>query len=329
MVASCHHSRAACVADTLRDALHANEFTAGVRAGIVAAVVALALALVWRRVRPNSGPLPIAGLAAVAAGSYALHDRVGLSDRVLVALALLAVAGLVIDVARLPVSYALAAAIPGAVVLDSAAAPLDALWVRLLVILTTVIGGAALTSFDRRWARHGLALPLVAMWAFGAYVTLPDTELALALIGAAAVVALVSWPLRLAALGASGALPLAGLVAWIARFSGTGRPSSIVGAVAAAGVVAIEPAARALRRSGTGPIDVIVDPARGRWWTMPAVAPIQLALVFVAARVAGLSHGVDRAVVVVGAEAVCATAIALLITSKYIERPQSATHSEK
>lgn len=329
MVASCHHSRAACVADTLRDALHANEFTAGVRAGVVAAAVALALALVWRRLRPTAGPLPIAGLAAVAAGSYALRDRVGLSDRVLIALALLAVAGLVIDVAQLPLPYALVAAVPGAVVLDSAAAPLDASWVRLLVIVTTMIGGAALTSFDRRWARHGLALPLVAMWAFGAYVTLPDTELALALIGAAVVVAVVSWPLRVAAIGACGALPLAGLVAWIARFSGTGRPSSIVGAVAAAGVVVIEPATRALRRSGTGPIDVIADPARGRWWTVPVVAPVQLALVFVAARVAGLSHGVDRAVVVVVAEALGATALALLITSKYIERPPAATPSDK
>src|SRR4029079_9371433 len=150
-------------------------------------------------------------------------------------------AGLVVDALHLPLPYAIAGAVPGAIALDSAHAPLDAPWVRLLVVATPVMGGVALTSFDRRWARHGLALPLVAMWAFGAYVTLPDTQLALAVLGATAVVAVASWPLRVAGLGARGAVPLAGLIAWIARFSATGRPSALVGAVAGAGLLVIEP----------------------------------------------------------------------------------------
>src|SRR5436190_6467835 len=88
MVASCHRSRAACVVDTLHDALHANEFTSGLRAGLVAVTFTVAIGLVWWRVRRHAPPLPIAGLAAVVASAYALRDATGFPDRVLFALGL-------------------------------------------------------------------------------------------------------------------------------------------------------------------------------------------------------------------------------------------------
>jgi hypothetical protein len=258
-------------------------------------------------------------LAATAAAAYAVRDTVWLPDRVVLALAMLTLAGLVVDVLRLSMVYLFAAAIPGAIVLDSAPAPLEMRWVRLLVFATTVVGGVALASFDRRWARHGLAAPLVALWAAGVYMTVPDTEAALAVLGATLVVAAAAWPLRLGCFGACGALPMAGLIAWTARYGGTGRPSSIVGAVACIGLLAVEPTARLLGRRDRGPIDVFASPAQGRWWTLPAVVPIQLVLVFVAARIAGLGHRVDRAAAIVAVEAAISVAVAALVTSKYMK----------
>jgi hypothetical protein len=43
-------------------------------------------------------------------------------------------------------------------------------------------------------------------------------------------------------------------------------------------------------------------------------------LVFVAARVAGLGHRVDRAVAIAAAEGILALGVALLVTSRYTQR---------
>ena len=65
MAEPCRSARAACVIDTLRDAVHATEFTTGARAGLVALGVTVVLGLAWWRLRPGAGPLPIAGLSAL------------------------------------------------------------------------------------------------------------------------------------------------------------------------------------------------------------------------------------------------------------------------
>ena len=319
MAQTCRSNRASCVFDTLGDAIHATEFTTGARAGLVALAVTIVIGLVWWRARPGAAPLPLAGLAVTAAAVYALRETTLLPDRAVLGIGLLALAGLVVDVLRLSMVHLLVAAIPGAFVLDSAPLPFDARWARVLMFVTIVVGGTALASFDRRWARHGLGAPLVALWAAGAYMTLPDTEAALAVLGAALVVAAGAWPLRLASIGACGALPIAGLLAWTSRFGGSGRPSSIVGAVACIGLLAVEPATRALRGFRSGPLDVIARPGHGRWSTLPIAAAVQLVLVFVAARVAGLSHSVDRAVVIVIAEGAVALLLAVLITSRFLK----------
>jgi hypothetical protein len=160
-------------------------------------------------------------------------------------------------------------------------------------------------------------------------MTLPDTEAALAVCGAAIVVALGAWPMRVASIGACGALPLAGLMAWTARLGGSGRPSSIIGAAACIGLLAVEPATRVLRGLRAGPLDVIARPSRGRWWTFPAVAVVQLALVFVAARVAGLSKTVDRATVIVVTEGGLALLLSVLLTLKYVNKDWLNTRSAR
>jgi hypothetical protein len=312
----CDANRAVCVVDAVRDAVREPEFVHGFRAGLVALGIALVLGMVWKRFSRTGDPLPIAGALAAGAAVYALRDGVpGVPDRVLLALALLAAAGLIRDVLRLAPVSLLALGLPGAILLATESGPTDEQWVQVVVGVTALVGGAALASFDQRWRRHGLGLPLVALWALGAYVTLPDTEGALAILGATSVVALAAWPARVSSLGSVGALPLAGLIAWNAAFGGFGRPSSIVGAVACVGLLVIEPATRALLRSGPGPIDTLVRPKAAQWWTLPAVAVVQLALVFIAARVAGLGHSLQRAAVIVVAEGVIALAISIVVTT--------------
>ena len=320
MAQTCRSNRASCVFDTLEEAIHATEFTTGARAGAVALAVTVAIGLVWWRTRPGAAPLPVAGLATTAAAAYALRETTFLPDRAVLGIALLALAGLVVDVLRLSMVHLMVAAIPGAFVLDSAPLALDLRWVRVLSFATVVVGGTALASFDRRWSRHGLGGPLVALWAAGAYMTLPDTEAALAVLGATLVVAAGTWPLRVASLGACGALPIAGLLAWTARFGGAGRPSSIIGAVACIGLLAVEPATRVLRGFRSGPLDVVARPAHGRWWTLPAAAAVHLVLVFVAARIAGLSRTVDRAALIAVTGGVVAVLMSVLVTSRYTNR---------
>ncbi|HEV8297179.1 MAG TPA: hypothetical protein VGQ20_07780 [Acidimicrobiales bacterium] len=315
MAADCNATRVACVVDTIRDAIREPEFRDGLRAGLVALAIALVLGAVWKHVLRGRNPLPVAGLLTAAACTYALREGVGVPDRVVVALVLLAVAGMLFDALHLPPAILLVTGIPGAVLLASQSGPTHVRWVQILVGTTAVVGGAAAASLDRRWARHGLGPPLVALWALGAYVTLPDTEGALAILGATMAVALAAWPARVVALGGAGALPLVGLIAWNAAYGGFGRPSSIVGAVACAGVLVVEPATRMLLRSGLGPIDAIAKPKRARWWTFPVVAPVQLGLVFVAGRVAGVGHSLDRAIVIVVAGGVVALAIAIVVTT--------------
>ena len=305
--------------DTLRHAIHTTEFTTGFHAGLVGLGVSVVIGFVWWRVRPSASPLPIVGLSATAACVYALRHEVLLPDRVVLAVGLLALAGLIVDVLQLSMVHLLVLAVPGALVLDSAPRSIGTTWVRVLVVATTLVGGVALASFDRRWARHGLGAPLVAIWAIGAYVTVPDTEAALAILGVTLVVAIAAWPLRLGCVGASGALPIVGLMVWTDRLGGADRPSSIVGAVACIGLLAVEPATRVLRRSGSGPVDVFAAPERPRWWTLPAVVPIQLVLIFVAGRVGGLGHRVGRTVVIVLAEGIVALTISLLVTSRYLK----------
>ena len=261
------------------------------------------------------------GLAAATAAAYAVREAVWLPNRVVLALALLALAGVVVDVLTTVDGASVVLAIPGAVVLDSAPAP------------STCAGCGSWSSprpssaawRSRRSIDDGPATdsapPLVALWAAGAYMTVPDTEAALAILGATLVVAAGAWPLRLGCVGACGALPMAGLMAWTraVRRHGSAEFDRRCGRVHRA--AAVEPATRALRRGDAGPIDVFAKPTEARWWTLPAVAPIQLVLVFVAGPRGRIgSPRRSSAVAIVVAEGIVALTISLLVTWRYARK---------
>src|ERR671937_14086 len=89
-------------------------------------------------------------------------------------------AGLLLGLAGTLACLAARARRPGAPVAGLALAGAAA-----AVAAGAVAAGVLLADFDRRWWRHGLALPLLAVTAAGVYATVPDVEAALVVLGAA------------------------------------------------------------------------------------------------------------------------------------------------
>lgn len=250
--------------------------------GVVASAIVL---LIWRAGRrPSGATLPLAGVAFAVPAAALIAVRLDLPDGVLVGLLVLGVAGLLVDLDGVPSSVALVVAAPGAWVLGWHADVVPVFWIRATVVGTTLLGGIALASFDRRFARRGYAPAFFALSTVGVYYTVPDPYEALLLMGCALPVALLGWPRAIARFGASGSFVAVGLMAWVIVRDGFGRQSSIVGGVACLGLLALEPCWRGFRRRGWSPLDAL---PRGAWrW--PTALGAQLALVYVASRIAGV-----------------------------------------
>jgi hypothetical protein len=162
---------------------------------------------------------------------------------------------------------------------------------------------------------------MFAITVAGAYVTVPETKRLLLMVGAAAALPLHGWPIAVAALGRAGVYAATGLVLWASTLDGISRLSSIVGATACLGLFVVEPVARVLA-GGRSPVAAL--PAR---WPAPVtaivVSAVHAALVFVAARVAGLRQDTGEAVVIIAA----AFAIAILLCT-LVGRAAPATASD-
>jgi hypothetical protein len=188
--------------------------------------------------------------------------------------------------------------------------------------------GALLADFDRRWQRHGLALPLLAVSAAGIYLTVPDVEAAVVVLGVVLPMSLLGWPGPLArsrhggarrqraadapaqpppSLGAAGALATAGLLVWTVTTGGVGRSSSVVGGLGCLGLLAVEPVARLLDPRRRGPLASLA-PRQVPWSAFAA----HLVLVGVAARVVGRQTTVQGALLL-GVLALAAALAAALV----------------
>jgi len=162
-------------------------------------------------------------------------------------------------------------AIPGAVVLGAALPDGWALWIRMLVAVAAVAGGALVDAVDRLMPR---VLPvLLAVGAVGVYFCVPDTEAPKALLGALLAGTMIVLEPRLG--HALGQVTVTGLFVWVAAYGGLGRPGSVVGGVACLGVVLLIPLVRWSRAT----------PAR-----TALLVIAQCALVVFESRVAGFEH---------------------------------------
>jgi hypothetical protein len=306
--------------EKLRELTDTHAFRVGLATGVAIAVALVVIGMVvrfspLRRLFPR---LPgLAGLAFAAAAAVVLGvldevDAPGDGDRGFrLGLIVLAAGGLVSGLRPRLWTGALAA-VPGAWLLADAGLRDTAPNVRPVVALTVVAACPLVAAFERRSPIPGLGCALLAVTAFGQYITVPDTEKAQVLVGLAAPIGLVGWPLRLVGLGRAGSYAAVGALSWAAATGGAARSGSIVGAGACLGVLVAAPVGWELRsrwaRSSSSNVGVGADPpglsgapeARGavatmrrRWLALLVIC--HGLLVVWGARVAGLRDELSSA----------------------------------
>ena len=313
-------------------------FRTGLAVGFAALVASLIFVVVVRTSdrsrtgrrpgRTNEPRAPIAGYVVALAGVVALEQAYpgSVTGRLLAGLVLLALAPTVVAVVdrrrRVGRLTTAAAALPGAVVVARVSADVNPLaWVEALVVVGIVVGGALAADVDRFHARAGLGPVLLSVTVTGCYVTLPDTEFIATLLGVALPLTLLGFPVALATLG-SGIYVALGLLAWVAAVEGRGRGSAVVGAFACLGVLAIEPP---LRRALGSRARVLKSPCSG---LTLAVIGLQVGIVLVTSRIAGLEPSATRAgVISLGAWIAGAGVLALLLYQRP-PRPHAAGGAE-
>jgi hypothetical protein len=222
--------------------------------------------------------------------------------------------GLVAALARpaarpLPVGGLLfAVAVVAGLAVTAAPGPAPDRWGWVLVVSLLVPAGWLLADLDARWRGRGLGPVLLAGSVAGVYATVPDTEQALAAVGVAVPLALLAWPWPLTSLGRVGAYLAAGVLLWVVAAGGATRGSAIVGGVACLGLLVVEPLARLLDPARRSVLERLPDGGVG----VVLTGLLHLALVTVAARVAGLQPTVARAAAIALAEFGTAVLLAVL-----------------
>lgn len=287
------------------------EFLVGLRWGGIAAGVALLIGLAWRRWRQE--PAPLAGLAAVVAAGLAMSIARPLPSSVWAGLGLLALAGAIFPWTRRVPIVPVLTALPGAWLIGRSSLP-ESGWVAPLVIVVIALGGPVISWFDEN--AHGSALPtlLFAVSAAGVFVTVPDTEEALVLLGAIAAPTLLAWPLRVARLGAVGAHALVGIFLWVIAWGGRGREGSIVGAVAALGMLVAASIAAWIARKQ----NVTTAGWPGIWLVL-----LQILVVALTTRVAGLRTDPIEAVTIAVPTLVAALLLWVVVERSISHAPRS------
>ena len=219
-------------------------------------------------------------------------------------MAMLAAGGLVGGLFRAPAVVWIALASPGAWVIVMEGGIADIGWVRLLVWVGAVSGGALVAAFDRRWRTTGVPPLILAMSVAGLYGAVPETMLVSVVLGVALPLALLGLG-GLASLGSAGACAAVGLLAWTAGMGGIARPGSIIAGLGCLGLFVVEPLARMLGggQSGLGAIP--------RRWSLIGLVATQVVLVAIASRVAGAQRSAGVAALVVLADLGLATALAV------------------
>lgn len=239
-------------------------------AGSLAALVLVGIS------RPrNQSAIPIAGILIASAAALALSSIRPIPRLLLLGLALLALAGLVSSTRKHQLEWGIALALPGAYLVALMSDIPGRPWVSWLVFAATVLGSAFVTDLDRRY-KTGLAAMFLAMTIGGVFLTVPDTEEILVLLGAALPILILAWPKPFIRLG-FGIFPLVGILLWVIAWGGRGRQSSVIGAVACLGVLAVEPVGAWLQR-------------RSMRSSPLGIAALHVVLILIAARIAGLQE---------------------------------------
>jgi hypothetical protein len=220
---------------TLLDLLTRTDFLVGGFFGLTGLVVIFFA-------RTDEGSVLEWGLTLTAASFLGVSLAVGSRLSLLASLIALAVGGWMArppsGSARAPFGWILI--LVGAVSLVLRGGFADVGWLAVLAPFVTILIGAALAAWANRLPQDVLGI-MVAISAFGIWVTVPETETARALLGASIPLAVATLPPIRARLGYSGAFALAGLVVWVVATGGEARSASVVGGWACIGAIALLP----------------------------------------------------------------------------------------
>ena len=285
-----------------------DELSVGLAAGVAAAVAVWVVALVAHEAgRP--GPVPVAGLALVAAGLWATSLVRPLPPGVAVAVAGVGVVGLV-PVARRSVAVGAVLAAPFAVYLAVEASATT--WIRVAIVVAASLGAAVVAATDGRPRWSELTPALYALSVAGVFAAVPDTEEVAALLGVAVAIAVVGWPSGIASLGRVGAGSATALLVWVVAVGGRGRPPSIVGGLACLGILVAVPGGEWLRRRWSG--------SRRVRRSAVACLVVHTGVVLIASRGAGIRAEMGPAVVLSVVALAIAAAGATVLASPPDER---------
>jgi hypothetical protein len=282
-----------------------------------------------------------------------IHDAAGLEFAAALVLAVRAVfggtaapLGLILGIGLLAIGGALAARsqpriatawyvgfvrtgamlVPGALVLVAAFPLHNPSWVRLAVGIGVVVAGPLVHDFDSGQRARGAPFLLLAVAAVAVYYTLPDTELPLVMLGCALPLMFLSVPQPLSRLGPAGSAAAVGVFMWIVGVGGRDRAGAVVAAVAALGLLLVEPLARRVPRSTVALGKRRRQRTRGtdNWLLVIGVAGVsQLALGAYCATIAGRENDVVLAALMAAPALVLLGAAApmLLPVETVVRRP--------
>jgi hypothetical protein len=128
----------------------------------------------------------------------------------------------------------------GAIVVGWRGGLADIDWLPWATPVAIVIAGTSLA----RWSTslpHSLLGPMMALTAFGIWVTVPETEHARVLLGVSLPLAAATLRPFHARLSTAGSFALAGIMVWVVAIGGDARPGSIIGGWGSLGAIAILP----------------------------------------------------------------------------------------
>jgi hypothetical protein len=310
--------------DALNDLFHARAFALGLAFGGIAFLLTSMIGVIRRRRVPDAAALAFA-IAAWLGVRGAWGPELA-SGGVALALVTLALGGACVVVVnrrwtfgtRFPAVVSAVAITPGAVYLAAVTPLAGSTTSRAVLAVSVVVIGVAIRDFDAMRGPRGVPWLLFLISAVGVYLAVPDTELARVMLGVALPFVLLSVPKPLFPLGPAGSPALAGVFAWVVVVGGRGRPGSVVGGLAAIGVLVAEPLGRRvfgslIPRSRRLPVDNFEED----WWYVAGVAAIaQLVIVLYASRVVAREDTAGAALLICAPMIVLAAFLAPLIYPK-------------
>ncbi|MFV2000271.1 MAG: hypothetical protein ACC654_07910 [Acidimicrobiia bacterium] len=208
--------------------------------GSVLVFIVIGWAAIKHRSLDNGGLL-IVGSAIVA---LVVTGRAPVPVWMVLGLVLLAAAGWV---PTKTIATRMLTLIPGAAAIGASFLDSPQLALGAFVVVAIVLSGPFVAGFDERYRESAISTPLMAVSLLGAFVTIPDTDVAVIAAAAAVPWVFTGPPAKLVVLGRAGAFAATGFLVWVVASGGFSRSDALITGVATLALLIAEPAVRLFR----------------------------------------------------------------------------------